>query len=255
MEQRPNEHENPHRRRFAHHARHAAAGADRGRLSTSCRRSTASTGSTCSSAKSPDLVITDINMPKMDGFGFIEGARKTDRFRVVPILVLTTESDPEKKQRAAQRRRDRLDRQAVRSGQARRRHSSRGRLTVSGDRQMDRDAGDSRNVLPGMRGATRRTRDRAPRHGGRRRRTRRPSTPCSARCIRSRAAPAPSSSTGSSASRTRSRRRSTRSATALLGARAAGDESRCCARPTCSPISCATRASGGDFDECALERD
>jgi len=50
--------------------------------------------------EAPDLVITDINMPKMDGFGFIEGARKTDKFRVVPILVLTTESDPEKKQRA-----------------------------------------------------------------------------------------------------------------------------------------------------------
>jgi two-component system chemotaxis response regulator CheY len=50
--------------------------------------------------ESPDVVITDINMPKMDGFGFIEGARKSERFRVVPILVLTTESDPEKKQRA-----------------------------------------------------------------------------------------------------------------------------------------------------------
>jgi two-component system chemotaxis response regulator CheY len=48
----------------------------------------------------PDLVITDINMPKMDGFGFIEGARRIDRFRVTPILVLTTESDAEKKQRA-----------------------------------------------------------------------------------------------------------------------------------------------------------
>ena len=50
--------------------------------------------------ENPELVITDINMPKMDGFGFIEGARKIDRFRVVPILVLTTESDPEKKMRA-----------------------------------------------------------------------------------------------------------------------------------------------------------
>jgi two-component system chemotaxis response regulator CheY len=48
----------------------------------------------------PQLVITDINMPKMDGFGFIEGARRIERFRVVPILVLTTESDAEKKQRA-----------------------------------------------------------------------------------------------------------------------------------------------------------
>ena len=48
----------------------------------------------------PDLVITDINMPKLDGYGFIEGARRNDRFRVLPILVLTTESSPEKKRRA-----------------------------------------------------------------------------------------------------------------------------------------------------------
>ena len=48
----------------------------------------------------PDVIITDINMPRLDGFGFIEGVRATDRYRVVPILVLTTESAPELKQRA-----------------------------------------------------------------------------------------------------------------------------------------------------------
>lgn len=48
----------------------------------------------------PDVVITDINMPRLDGFGFIEAARGRDRDRVVPILVLTTESAAELKDRA-----------------------------------------------------------------------------------------------------------------------------------------------------------
>jgi two-component system chemotaxis response regulator CheY len=48
----------------------------------------------------PDVIITDINMPRLDGFGFIEGVRKDERLRAVPILVLTTESDPGKKARA-----------------------------------------------------------------------------------------------------------------------------------------------------------
>lgn len=48
----------------------------------------------------PDVVITDINMPRLDGFGFIEAARSRTRERVVPILVLTTESAPEMKARA-----------------------------------------------------------------------------------------------------------------------------------------------------------
>ena len=49
----------------------------------------------------PDVIITDINMPRMDGFGFIENVRKTERHRAVPILVLTTESDAEKKKQGA----------------------------------------------------------------------------------------------------------------------------------------------------------
>lgn len=48
----------------------------------------------------PDLVITDINMPRLDGFGFIEGARARSKHAAVPILVLTTESGPDLKQRA-----------------------------------------------------------------------------------------------------------------------------------------------------------
>lgn len=48
----------------------------------------------------PDVIITDINMPRMDGFGFIEGVRKSERHRATPILVLTTESDSVKKERA-----------------------------------------------------------------------------------------------------------------------------------------------------------
>ena len=50
--------------------------------------------------EAPHVIITDINMPKLDGFGFIEGVRKTELYRAVPILVLTTESDAEKKMRA-----------------------------------------------------------------------------------------------------------------------------------------------------------
>ena len=47
-----------------------------------------------------DLIITDINMPRMDGFGLIEALRGQSRFRDCPILVLSTESSDEKKARA-----------------------------------------------------------------------------------------------------------------------------------------------------------
>ncbi len=48
----------------------------------------------------PDAIITDINMPRMDGFGFIDAVRSQDCHRATPILVLTTESAPELKMRA-----------------------------------------------------------------------------------------------------------------------------------------------------------
>lgn len=48
----------------------------------------------------PDVVITDINMPNLDGFGVIEELRGDGINSKVPILVLTTESAPELKARA-----------------------------------------------------------------------------------------------------------------------------------------------------------
>ncbi len=50
----------------------------------------------------PDVVITDINMPRMDGFGVIDAIRGGGTNRSVPILVLTTESAEELKSRARQ---------------------------------------------------------------------------------------------------------------------------------------------------------
>lgn len=50
----------------------------------------------------PSVIITDINMPRLDGYGFIEAVRRDDRHRATPILVLSTESDAEKKMRARQ---------------------------------------------------------------------------------------------------------------------------------------------------------
>ncbi|HYF59748.1 MAG TPA: response regulator [Burkholderiaceae bacterium] len=45
-----------------------------------------------------DLVLTDQNMPRMDGLTLIRQLRGQERFRRVPILVLTTESSDEMKQ-------------------------------------------------------------------------------------------------------------------------------------------------------------
>lgn len=45
-----------------------------------------------------DLIITDLNMPVMDGITFIREARKLPSSKYTPILMLTTESQAEKKQ-------------------------------------------------------------------------------------------------------------------------------------------------------------
>lgn len=46
-----------------------------------------------------DCIITDINMPNMDGFELIGVLRNEGAHRYTPILILTTESDAQKKER------------------------------------------------------------------------------------------------------------------------------------------------------------
>ena len=46
-----------------------------------------------------DVIITDINMPIMDGFTFIEKLRQDADKLAVPVLILTTENSDEKKKR------------------------------------------------------------------------------------------------------------------------------------------------------------
>ena len=50
--------------------------------------------------KPVDVIVTDLNMPVMDGLTFIREVRKLPAYVGVPILMLTTESDAVKKSQA-----------------------------------------------------------------------------------------------------------------------------------------------------------
>lgn len=45
-----------------------------------------------------DVIITDINMPKLDGYGVIREVRKNPVYDATPILVLSTESEQDSKE-------------------------------------------------------------------------------------------------------------------------------------------------------------
>jgi len=45
-----------------------------------------------------DLVLTDQNMPRMDGIGLTKKLRDNPKFKSTPILILTTESSDQMKQ-------------------------------------------------------------------------------------------------------------------------------------------------------------
>jgi two-component system chemotaxis response regulator CheY len=50
----------------------------------------------------PDLIITDVNMPNMDGLELIRNVKTLPGFRFTPILTLTTESQAAKRDQAKQ---------------------------------------------------------------------------------------------------------------------------------------------------------
>lgn len=45
-----------------------------------------------------DLVLTDQNMPRLDGIGLTRKLREDPKFKATPILILTTESSDQMKQ-------------------------------------------------------------------------------------------------------------------------------------------------------------
>ncbi|ODA44192.1 Chemotaxis regulator - transmits chemoreceptor signals to flagelllar motor components CheY [Thermodesulfovibrio sp. N1] len=47
-----------------------------------------------------NLILTDMNMPYMDGIEFTKQVRANPDFSHIPIVMLTTEADEEEKQRA-----------------------------------------------------------------------------------------------------------------------------------------------------------
>jgi len=49
--------------------------------------------------KKLSLIITDVNMPRMDGITLVQRLRALPEFKFTPILVLTTESDTSMKLR------------------------------------------------------------------------------------------------------------------------------------------------------------
>lgn len=50
-----------------------------------------------SASSSFDLIITDVNMPEMDGFELVKHLRQTSAYKFTPIIFLTSESSDEDK--------------------------------------------------------------------------------------------------------------------------------------------------------------
>jgi two-component system chemotaxis response regulator CheY len=47
-----------------------------------------------------DVIILDINMPRMDGFAFLKKIKNNDAYASIPVIILTTEGQDEDKDTA-----------------------------------------------------------------------------------------------------------------------------------------------------------
>jgi CheY-like chemotaxis protein len=50
----------------------------------------------------PDLIITDLRMPKMDGFDFIEKIKRSDELKSIPVVVFSANATPENENKSMQ---------------------------------------------------------------------------------------------------------------------------------------------------------
>jgi CheY-like chemotaxis protein len=50
----------------------------------------------------PNIIITDLRMPKMDGFALIEKIKKTEKLKSIPIIVFSANATPENEEKSLQ---------------------------------------------------------------------------------------------------------------------------------------------------------
>jgi len=55
--------------------------------------------SNLSETESVDLIITDLNMPNLDGYSLIETLRQNDKHRETPIIILSSEEGDDDQER------------------------------------------------------------------------------------------------------------------------------------------------------------
>lgn len=50
----------------------------------------------CLDGRKFNLIISDVNMPNMDGISFVKAAKQLPNYRFTPVIMLTTETDQSK---------------------------------------------------------------------------------------------------------------------------------------------------------------